>query len=75
MLKKIIFICLLLSMILSCASYRHIALYDCKGDLVYENDGYIKIEPDYKSPTFNVKVKEETGEIITFFGDISGYIE
>lgn len=71
--KKVFGITLLMAtLFVGCAS-SHIVLYN-DGEQIYE--GYGKATPDFTNPTFNIKVKEEGGDVILFFGNkLSGSIE
>lgn len=63
---------LLTSLLVGCSS-SHIVLTQ-NGEEIYE--GYGKAKPDFESPTFNIIIKEEGGDTLTFFGnDLHGFIE
>ena len=71
---KIILSFLIMFFLISCTTIKKVAIFDSEGKEIYSTEGKLKAEPNFESSTFNIKIKEETGEEIVFFGSLSGYV-
>lgn len=72
--KRIISLIFLLGILAGCTTFKEVVIIDNEGNEIYRDEGYITATPDFESPTFNIKVKNEDGEETVFFGSLSGYV-